>query len=452
MHHSWTRGLAFLAAPLLTLWTVAIAQAAELVGRAVLPADTFAPGPTSGQLIGNANNRTAPFVDQQPVQGFSAVLSGSKPGTYYVMSDNGFGGKANSPDALLRVYAVKPDFLTQWGGTGQVFPVNFRTGRRLPGFTDQSFLQLNDANQRAGFTLVADQTNYPNSSIPVDPLIQQQRLLTGGDFDIESIRQVSDGSFWFGDEFGPFLFRVSPQGQLLEAPIQLPNFLGLGGQFLVQSPDSPFLAAPNTQNLRGSRGFEGMALNASGTRLYAMLEGALIPDPNQNRLLINEFDLKTKQYTGRVFFYRLEDPAHAIGDLSAINDREFVVIERDGLQGDPNNPAFANPAKFKRIYKINLRDLDIQGFVKKELLVDLLNIADPHNLGGNGTTNGVFTFPFVTIEDVLPINPLTLLVINDNNYPFSVGRTPGEPDDSEFILVRLDKPLRLVTPLPPIRR
>jgi hypothetical protein len=29
----------------------------------VLPADTFAPGPTSGQFITAANGRTPPFVD-----------------------------------------------------------------------------------------------------------------------------------------------------------------------------------------------------------------------------------------------------------------------------------------------------------------------------------------------------------------------------------------------------
>ena len=46
-----------------------------LIGFASLPADTFAPGPTSGQfIIGSANGRVPPFVDKQPVQGFSSVL------------------------------------------------------------------------------------------------------------------------------------------------------------------------------------------------------------------------------------------------------------------------------------------------------------------------------------------------------------------------------------------
>jgi hypothetical protein len=132
------------------------ATAVELVGRAVLPADTFAPGVTSGQLItGDTNGRAVPFVNQQPVQGFSAVLPGPKPGTFLMMVDNGFGTKANSPDSLLRFYAVQPDFLTPQGGLGQVFPVNLQTGERLSSFTNESFFQLNDRNFQAGFWIIS---------------------------------------------------------------------------------------------------------------------------------------------------------------------------------------------------------------------------------------------------------------------------------------------------------
>ena len=54
-----------------------------------------------------------------------------------------------------------------------------------------------------------------------------------------------------------------------------------------------------------------------------------------------------------------------------------------------------------------------------------------------------FAFPFVTIEGVVVFDRRTIGVLNDNNYPFSVGRHQGtgEPDDNEFILVRLDWPL-----------
>jgi hypothetical protein len=60
------------------------------------------------------------------------------------------------------------------------------------------------------------------------------------------------------------------------------------------------------------------------------------------------------------------------------------------------------------------------------------------------TSTGEPPFPFVTIESVLPVDNQTLLILNDNNYPFSVGRTPGQPDNNEFILVKLDKSLTTV--------
>ncbi|GBF79407.1 esterase-like activity of phytase family protein [Aphanothece sacrum] len=415
-----------------SIFTSSNALATQLVGRAVLSANTFAPGPTSGQFITPSNGFIPPFVNQEPVQGFSSILPGLKPNTYRVLEDNGFGSKANSADSVLRFYGVELDF-----NTGQVFAANWQTGDRLASFTNESFLQLNDRDNKAGFLIVADLVNYPNSAIPVDANIKNNRWLTGADFDIESFRQASDGTFWVGDELGPFLLHFGSEGQLLKAPISVPNVLGFDANPFVQSPDNPNLT---TANLGRSRGFEGLAINPSGTKLYPLLEGPLTSDSQRDRLLIYEFDLTTEQFTGKSFNYRLEDTSHAIGELTAISDNEFIVIERDGRQGDPNNPAFTNPAQFKRLYKIDINQVDGNGFVKKDLLVDLLNIDDPNNLGGNGTTNGIFTFPFVTIESVLPINKNTLLLVNDNNFPFSVGRTPGQADNNEFILVSVSVP------------
>lgn len=151
------------------------------------------------------------------------------------------------------------------------------------------------------------------------------------------------------------------------------------------------------------------------------------------RLLLHELDPATRSYTGRVFQYRLDDPGHAIGDLTAVDGTSFLVVERDNEQG--------TAARFKRIFRIDLAETDADGFVSKTLVADLLDIADPRGLGGEGTADGVFTFPFVTIEGVLPIDGRTLLVINDNNFPFSSGRTPGRPDGTESILIGLDPPM-----------
>ena len=159
--------------------------------------------------------------------------------------DNGFGAKANSADWVLRLYRVTPDFKTTKGGTGTI---------RV-----QSSITLRIPDRRIGFPIVADGETYPGgkSYHPVDPVIKGQRLLTGADLDVESVRQAPDGSFWFGDEFGPFLVHTDATGKLLEAPIPVP-----GGR----SPENP-LGYPPT--LAGSRGVEGMAMPPNSTHLVS---------------------------------------------------------------------------------------------------------------------------------------------------------------------------------------
>lgn len=407
------------------------AQAAgTLAGFALMPADTFAPGPTSGQFASSANGRTLPLVDRQPVQGFSGVLPGPVAGTFTVMPDNGFGTKANSPDTLLRLYTLKPDFRhwdgTGLAGTGTVNPADRETGAELPAFDERSAVSLRDPEGRLGFATVADGEFYPYAGtgpgrpdIPVDPLIRQHRLLTGWDFDIEAVRIDRKGRFWFGDEFGPFLVQANAKGKVLQAEVSMPG---------VMSPDNPHLNG-GTPNLGRSRGFEGMAIDAEGKHLYTLLEGTVTGDP-AGSLRINRFHIGRSAYTGEQWLYKLEPQGTNIGDMTLVDERSFLVIERNGTE----------TPRFKKIYLIDLDVVDAEGFVAKTEVVDLMNLADPHDLNQDGQST--FTFPFVTIEDVLVLDATTLLVINDNNYPGS-SRDEGQPDPTEFLLIVLDKPLPL---------
>ena len=184
-----------------------------LEGRAVLPAATFAAGPTSGQYISGGadtiNGQVVPFVDKQPMQGFSAVLY-NEDGSYQVMSDNGFGGIENSSDYHLRVYTIVPDFKTKDGGSGDV---------RVAGF-----IELSDPDGHIPFAIVNHFTD--------------ERVLTGADFDLESFQRAHDGTLWFGDEFGPFLIHTDAQGKALEAPIALPDPENPDRE--IRAPQNPF--------------------------------------------------------------------------------------------------------------------------------------------------------------------------------------------------------------------
>jgi hypothetical protein len=174
-----------------------------------------------------------------------------------------------------------------------------------------------------------------------------------------------------------------------------------------------------------------MALNASGTKLHTLLERSLTTDPDQKRLLVQEFDLATEAFTGNWFGYKLDASGTNIGDMSAIEDHRFLVIERNGGTATSGAP-------FKKIYLIDSSQKDADGFARKTELVDLMNIADPDDLNGDGSFT--FTFPFVTIEDVLILDSNTLLVVNDNNFPGGGGRTLAS-DNTEFLRISLAAPI-----------
>jgi hypothetical protein len=177
-----------------------------------------------------------------------------------------------------------------------------------------------------------------------------------------------------------------------------------------------------------------MAVSPDGRTLYPMLEGPLTSDPDQRRLIISQFDVRKRRYTGRRWFYRMEADAvtgQAIGDLTAVDRSRFLVIERDNFEGAA--------AAFKKIFLVDLDEVDKDGFLVKQEVADLLQLDDPHGVGG--AAGSVFRFPFQTIESVIVLSPWHLGVLDDNNYPFSNGRVPGQPDPNEFIVIRLDEPL-----------
>ena len=127
----------------------------------------------------------------------------------------------------------------------------------------------------------------------------------------------------------------------------------------------------------------------------------------------------------------MEAAANSIGDFTQLDRNRFVIIERDNNQGAA--------AAFKKIYAVDLRETDDDGFLVKREVVDLLHINPGKvplgaKLGdvGLGTE---FAFPFQTIEDVLPLGRDKLLVLNDNNFPFSNGRNPAKPDPNEAIVL-----------------
>ncbi len=411
-----------------------VAVTATLAGHVILPAQTFVNPPAdapvglfmAGRFAANEREEQAyarveqtglarPFPGQ-PLQGFSGIKHLGH-GRYLLLTDNGFGSRANSADALLMFHIATPDW---------------ESGRL--GIEETVF--LSDPDRVIPF--------------PITTEFSDSRYLTGADLDIEGIQPVGDG-YWIGDEFGPYLIRVDAAGRVTDF------FETEAAGLLVQSPDHHRLSLqadptepPPPFNLRRSRGYEGLALAADGTTLLPVLEGQLY-DPEAGTfetkdgrpvLRIMTFDTSGGGWGDEIRYYPLEDPGHAIGDVNLIDERRALVIERDGNQGDVRL-GMAEPALFKRVYLIDLEAMDDDGVVTKLGYIDLLAIADPEGVGRVGSIDGVFSFPFVTIENVDLVDERQIIVANDNNYPFSMGRAPGVADDNELILLAVDELLAL---------
>ena len=440
----------YLAAAVVALTTAsAFAEETEfkatLVGHAILPANTIIAAPenapehlrTSGKFTTPDRKRaeglgtvpgkdgvrltglSLPF-DGQPVQGFSGIKAVGD-GSFWSLSDNGFGNKLNSTDAALMLHHISFDW-------------DKGTMNRI------KTLFLTDPDRKAPFPIALEGSDT--------------RFLTGGDFDVESIQPVDDG-FWVGEEFGPYLLKFDLDGKLTDVV----DTVAEGEP--VRSPDHPTLTLPGNPvsknpvfNLKRSGGYEGLAMSKDGAKLYGMLEGPrYMADGDVEKvdgktaLRVIEFDAVKKEWTGRSWLYPLADGGEAIGDFNMISATEALVIERDNGAGtadkvcaDANAPkpdCFARAAKVKRIYKIEMSDDNVGKAVRKVGYIDLLKIADPDNKKRQGGGEGFYDMPFVTIENVDLVDESHIVVGNDNNLPFSAGRALDKADDNEFVLLEV---------------
>jgi hypothetical protein len=433
----------------LTLFTalVSLPVAAEttfpatLAGHAMIPAATYVPAPAdapkdaqmSGKFTGAARamevgtvpgdtgamhgkrltGLSLPF-EGQPLQGLSGfAMNLAENGSIYILADNGFGTKANSPDALLAFHRMTPDFATGAVAVNQT-------------------VFLRDPDMKVPFRIAYEGTDA--------------RYLTGADFDPESI-QLLNGELWIGEEFGPYILRVSLEGKVLAV------YPTMQGDVQLKGPDTPGISAMSVMGkdwtVQRSGGYEGMALQPGTNLLWGMFEKPLLGEdgkPSGTALMSRAFDPAKGEWTGAEFKFALAEGATAIGDFNFIDKTRALVIERDNGEGlpvlkcagDPAPDCFPLPAMIKRIVLIDTAQVDAEGFVKRLGHIDLMDIADPEGKARLETVGGVagtFTLPFFTIEDVMKVDDTHILVATDNNLPYSTGRVLDKAADSEFVLL-----------------
>jgi hypothetical protein len=193
--------------------------------------------------------------------------------------------------------------------------------------------------------------------------------------DPEGVRVSRTGTIFISDEYGPYLYEFDRHGRRLRS-LPMPAHL----QIANPRGDEKAEKRDNTAGRLPNKGMEGLAISPDGTKLYGAMQSPLIQDGGRKSTNVRIVEVAIATGKAREFLYPLAEPRVALSEIVAVNDHEFLVLERDGKTPKGSK-------KIKKIYKIDVTGAtDISGVdrlpvgsippgvtpVRKELFLDLL--------------------------------------------------------------------------------
>ncbi|KAG6909301.1 hypothetical protein DXG01_001245 [Tephrocybe rancida] len=139
------------------------------------------------------------------------------------------------------------------------------------------------------------QLGYPFKALADPEMPIASTALPHLSIDAEGIVHLQDGSHWLSDEYGPYIYRFSADGHLIQT-IQPPNaFLPRDAQGNLNFTSDETLATGRV----GNQGFENLSLDRKNNILYAMLQSATLQDGGDTKT--------TSRYT-RLVAYDVSHP------------------------------------------------------------------------------------------------------------------------------------------------
>ncbi|MEC4750393.1 esterase-like activity of phytase family protein [Methylomicrobium sp. Wu6] len=202
--------------------------------------------------------------------------------------------------------------------------------------------------------------------------------------DPEAIRVGHNGKIYISDEYGPYVYEFDRLTGKRTRIFSLPAAF-TADHLSAKGADE---IAANTQGRVANKGMEGLAMTPDGGTLIGFEQSPLLQDGGDggrtNRIVTIDIETgKTHQY---VYDNYLADKGKSYNssEILAINDHEFLVLERDGKGlGD------GSKAVVKRLYKIDLKGatdigpLNISGennllpfAVEKSLFLDIVKMLN----------------------------------------------------------------------------
>ncbi len=323
------------------------------------------------------------------------------------------------------------------------------------------------------------------------PLAANQHI----SIDTEALVRMPDGSFFIGDEYGPYLYRFSAAGRMLAAIRPPEAFIPRrnGKDHFSSNNPAAGAAPPEPKDpeigRQNNQGFEGVALTPDGRLLAATLQSATRQDGGTS--------LATRRYA-RMLYYDVADPdrprlarEHVVplplftdargrtgvaaqSELYALDEAHFFILCRDSNNGygaDGATSRYRNIEILDTSRATNIADTKYDGAVpvapegrlddgiEPATLTPFIDLNDNGELGRFGLRNGdpndrnnlSEKWEGMTMAPALdPDNPrdFFLFVTNDNDFitqnGFQVGAAykdaSGTDVDTVILAYRLTLP------------
>ncbi len=187
--------------------------------------------------------------------------------------------------------------------------------------------------------------------VPLNGLAPSPTNVLGKAFDPEGfVIGPKNRHFYVSDEYGPSLYEFNKKGKRMRSFVTPANLIPRDAAGMPNFAND----AGNTKGKRTNRGFEGLAISPEGFYVYAMLQSATLDEGGGNGVCnrIVKFSTATGTAVAQ-YAYQMEGSSQGrgISALFAINDHEFLVLER-------NNRGLGVGAEFsppnKKVFKIDI--------------------------------------------------------------------------------------------------
>jgi hypothetical protein len=307
---------------------------------------------------------------------------------------------------------------------------------------DSSLLPV-EARQRSVVVTLADTIPLTDSAgAPLTGLDPTAVRLAAGDFpplpqaanglvsiDAESLVRLADGSFFIGDEYGPYIYRFSPDGRMLSAIRPPEAFIPKrnGRDHFSSNNPGPGASPPEPRNPEAGRsnnqGFEGLALTPGGKFLVAALQSAARQDSggSQNREFTRllYFDLAdpgqprlVREHVVRLPVFLGADGKRQVAaqsELVALDETRFLLLCRDGGNGYGTDGATSLYRK-----------------------IEVLDTSQATNIAGAAYDGATPLAPSGRLADgIVPATLTPFIDINDGAQLAKFGLHNGAPNDRD---------------------